>query len=313
MRKRTPVRTRKRTRARRSAVSAVIVAVLGVLLFQTLSGPSAQAVSNTDCPGGSSSGSSTSTTCANLHNDDLLSQRSFPAGLWRGDSRLPYDIFRQGFTSRGANDDLVQHVQGDRAGNSNYISTTDALGVAEPFARSQGLRNLQTAARTPHCSSIRRAFYATIPGLGPYLLSSCIDGDVTADTYVYDIDPRWARNAVYVPDQIRGNADLYNHYASQREWAYVHEIPNYAVRGVRVYQMTARVNAQGLIDTRTITFRYRQYLINPNHIQPRVLYNPETDEHSNFDYESNLHIPAVAANSYDRGCNANDRCRGGGN
>lgn len=287
------VRAQRKKRARRSVIAAFLLAVLGIALTQSLSGNTDLAASNTGCPGGSTSGeSSSSAGCPNLHNNDLLSQRRFPNALYRGDSCLPYDIFTHGFTARGSNNDIVSHVQGDRAGNSNYISTTGTISVSEPFARSQGLRNLETAARTPHCSTTRQAFYSVIPLLGQFLLSSCAGGSVTADSFVYEIDPTWARNAVYVPDQIRGNSDLYNHYASQDEWAYVHEIPNYAIRDVRVYRMTARVNTAGLIDTRTITFRYDQFLINPYHVRPQIAYDPESDTNSHFTYESDLHVPA---------------------
>lgn len=298
----------RRTRSKRYAFAAFVTAVLGIALLQVfLSVTPVQAASVNDCPGGSTSGEGSS-TCPNLHNDDLLNQRRLPNVLYRGDSRLPYDIFTNGFGSRGANDDIVSHVQGDRAGNSNYISTTGTLGVAEPFARSQGLRNLEAVARQPRCTTGRAAFYAAIPVFGNFLLESCINGQVTAETFVYTIDPVWARNAVYVPDQIRGNTALYNHYASQDEWAYVHRIPNYAITGVRVYRMTAHAN-NGLISTRTITFAYDRFLGNPHHVEARVVYNPGTDLASHFNVGSDLNTPSLPANPYVRGCSAYNRCR----
>lgn len=311
MNKRSTVRMRRRTRTRRSFFVASILSVLAVALFQLLSVSPVQAASANDCPGGSSSGQGSS-SCSNLHNNDLLSQRVFPHVLYRGDSRLPYDIFTHGFNSRGSNDDIVSHVQGDRAGNSNYISTTGTLGVAEPFARSQGLRNLETEARRPRCSTAREAFYTLIPGLGNILLSSCVRGQVTAESFVYMIDPVWARNAVYVPDQIRYNTNLHNHYASQDEWAYVHHIPNYAILGVRIYRMTAHAN-NGLIDTRTITFHYDRFAGNPHHNEARIVYDPASDPNSHFTGTSFLNTPPQPANQYNRGCSAIDRCRSDGN
>ncbi|MEU1167894.1 hypothetical protein ABZ372_49850 [Streptomyces sp. NPDC005921] len=285
-----------------------MTAVLTTALLQLfLSVTPVQAASVNDCPGGSTSGSGSS-SCPNLNNDDLLNQRRFPNILYRGDSRLPYDIFTHGFASRGANDDIVSHVQGDRAGNSNYISTTGTVGVAEPFARSQGLRNLESVAAQPRCTTGRLAFYASIPVFGQFLLQSCVNGQVTAESFVYVIDPVWARNAVYVPDQIRGNTALYNHYASQDEWAYVHRIPNYAIIGVRVYRMTAHAT-NGLIATRTITFAYDRFIGNPHHVEARVVYNPGTDASSHWTATSDLNTPALPANPYTRGCTAFDRCR----
>ncbi|MER5805428.1 hypothetical protein [Streptomyces mirabilis] len=234
-----------------------------------------------------------------------------PNWVYRGDSRLPYEIFTHGFSARGANEDIVAHVQGDRAGNSNWISTTGTVGVAEPFARSQGLRNLEAAARRPRCSTSREAIYTFIPVIGNFLLSSCVSGQVTAESFVYVIDPGWARNAVYIPDQIRGNANLYNHYASQDEWAYQHRIPPYAIAGVRVYRMTAR-ETNGLIDTRTITFRYDRFLGNPAHTGTHTSYNPNNDPSSGFNSTTFLNVPILPANPYIRGCSAITRCRGGG-
>ncbi|NNN33863.1 hypothetical protein HLK59_26555 [Streptomyces sp. S3(2020)] len=69
-----------------------------------------------------------------------------PSMTFRGDSRSPYEIFSNGFMSRGGNNN-IQHVQGDRAGNSNYISTSGTLNITEPFALSQGMRNLESAGR----------------------------------------------------------------------------------------------------------------------------------------------------------------------
>jgi hypothetical protein len=134
---------------------------------------------------------------------------------------------------------------------------------------------------------------------------------VTAESYVYVIDPSYGRNALYVPDQIRGNANLYNHYASQDEWAYVHRIPREAIQGVRVYRMTARTN-NGLIDTRSITFAYNRFMANPNYARLTVVYNPNNDAGSHFTYASDLNTPPLPANPYVRGCSAATQCRGGG-
>ncbi|WP_193241837.1 hypothetical protein [Streptomyces phaeolivaceus] len=278
-------------------------------LLQTLlsAGP-AQAANVTDCPGGSSSGGGNS-TCPVLINSGLLNQRAFPRTVYRGDSRTPFAIFQTGFRSRGPNDNVVQHVQGDRAGNSNYISTTGTLSVAVPFARSQGLRNLEASARIPVCTTTLR--YAFLRG--QTLQRTCQNsGTVTADTYIYLIDTAMARNAVYIPDQIRGNSSLYNHYASQDEWAYVNRIRPEAIIGANVYRMTAR-HTNGLIDTRSITFRYDRFVGNNRHAEALAAgtstYRPNNDPGSNFTSTSSLNIPPLAANLWTRSCLPSNRCR----
>jgi pertussis toxin subunit 1 len=309
--KRTAVYVRRRTRSRKTAFAAFFAALIVIALFQAvLSSVPAQAVSINDCPGGAYSGEG-GPSCPDLHNDDTVNQRQLPVlPVYRGDSRLPYDIFTNGFSARGSNNDIQAHVQGDRAGNSNWISATGTIGVAESFARSQGLRNLETVAAQPRCSTGRLAFYAFIPVLGNFLLESCVNGTVTAESFVYVIDTSLATNASYVPDQIRGNPALYNHYASQDEWAYAHHIANTAIRGVRIYRMTAHAN-NGLISTRTITFSYDRFAGNPHYGQTRLVYNPGNDPSSNFNFESNLNTPELPANVYNRGCSSIDQCRGG--
>ncbi|MEU6200891.1 hypothetical protein [Streptomyces sp. NPDC047061] len=310
--KRITLRTRRRTATGTSVVLGLLLALLAIAFLQSPLGTTrATAATSGDCPGGSTSGQASS-SCSNLHNAQLRTQRYFPGMLYRGDSRTPYTLFNTGFGARGGNNDLVAHVQGDRAGNSNYISTTGTLGVAMPFAQSQGLRNLESAARI-RCQQIQAANNARRGWVSRIFPSNCNGTQVVAaESYVYLIDPHLARNALYVPDQIRGNANLYNHYASQDEWAFVHRIPREAIQGVRVYRMTARTN-NGLIDTRSITFAYDRFIINPHYAQVTINYNPSSDGSSNFVYSSNLNIPGLPANPYTRGCSAITRCRGGGN
>ncbi|NEC86562.1 hypothetical protein [Streptomyces sp. SID12501] len=313
MLKRTAVHARGKTRSRKGkrAFSAFFAVAIAIALLQALlsmtSAPSAQAVSITECPGGSSSGEGSS-SCPNLENEDLVTQRRLPSRLYRGDSRLPNDIFRQGFTSWGSNDDIVSHVQGDRNYNSNYIPTTGTLSLSESFARNGGLLRLNSLAAQPRCSTGRLAFYALIPVLGQLLTESCISGQVTSEAFVYVIDPVWARNALYVPDQIRGNAALHSRYAYQDEWAYVHRIPREAITGVRIYRMTGHANNRE-IDPRTVTFTYSRFVGNPLHAQAQILYNPETDLGSNFGFHTNLNIPALPTNPFTRGCSTINFCR----
>ncbi|MDX3452086.1 hypothetical protein PV396_09030 [Streptomyces sp. ME02-8801-2C] len=289
---------------------ALIVSFLAIAFLQSPLGTTKAEAVNQSCPGGFTSGQGSS-SCPNLHNSDLLTQRPMPRTLYRGDSRTPFAIFNTGFGGRGANNDIVDHVRGDRAGNSNYVSTSEALGVAVPFARSQGLRNLESAART-RCATSIIVQNASRGWLSRIFPSRCGNQTVSAESYVYEISPTYGRNAVYVPDQIRGNSVLWNHYASQQEWAYVHRIPREAIQGVRVYRMTARAN-QGLIDTRSITFTYDRYIINPHYGSVTVVYNPNNDANSFFSSTSDLDVPSLPANPYTRGCSAITRCRGGGN
>uniref|UniRef100_A0AAU2ABR1 Uncharacterized protein n=1 Tax=Streptomyces sp. NBC_00093 TaxID=2975649 RepID=A0AAU2ABR1_9ACTN len=311
--KRTAVYVRGKTRSSkgRPAFAAFLAVTIAITLLQALlSLTPAQATSVNDCPGGAYSGEGSS-SCPNLHNSDLVNQRAFPHALYRGDSRLPYEIFTHGFTARGSNDDLVSHIQGDRTNNSNFISTSGNLGLSETFARSQGVRNLDSAIAEPACSTGKMAIFAGIPWLGQLLLESCIGNVIRAETFVYVIDPMWARNALYVPDQIRGNANLYRQYVSQDEWAYVHRIPREAILGVRVYKMTARRDRGDTLDLRTLTFTYERFLANHYHTAARIDYDPGDDPIAHWNYYSDLHTPSLPVNQYNRGCSAADMCRGG--
>ncbi|MFC8669533.1 hypothetical protein [Streptomyces sp. NPDC057199] len=308
--KRITLRTRRHTKARNSVVLTLLVALLAIAFLQSPVGTTKAEAAGGNCPGGSSSGLQ-GWPCPNLRNQNLLDQRSLPVHAYRGDSRAPYTIFSEGFRARGGNNNIVSHVQGDRSGDANYISTSGTLSISTPFARSQGLRNLESAART-RCAQIealnnqRRGWIANV-----FPTRCTSSATVSADTYVYEIDTLVARNALYVPDQIRGNANLHNQYAVQNEWAYVHRIPREAIRGVRVYRMTARANGT-LIDTRSITFTYSRFLINPNYNPNASAYTPNGDANSHFTYTSNLNIPALPRNPYTRGCSAITMCRGGG-
>lgn len=290
-------------------VVAVLIGPLGVL-------PSAQAANSTypySCEGGSSSGQG-APTCSNIHNVGLLSERPLPSTVYRGDSRLPYEIFTNGFTAAGHNYDIPQHVHGgDNAADRGYISTTGTLGVGEVFARGQGLRNLDSAVSQATCSSGRLAAYALIPGLGNYLIANCAHGTVTVESFVYQIDPTIARNAVYIPDEIRGDASLHSIYAGQDEWAYVHRIPRRAIVGVRIYRMTATYTGTTL-DPRQPTFQFDRFVINPhyNEATNQPMYDPANDTGSGFGYTTALNVPALPANQYNRGCEEINRCRGGG-
>ena len=300
-------------RAKHTLTSVVTAAVLA--LIATLFGPLATAQAQTyPCPGGPSSGASSSgSNCPTLHNRDIVAEAAMPVTLYRGDSRPPIadnnqGIFNTGFWSRGTNSDIVSHVQGDRSLNSEYISTTGTQGVADDFARSQGVNNLASIALNNQCSTGRLVAYAILPGIGPYLMERCLRGTITARTFVYTIDPAYARNALYVPDQIRSNTDLYNHYRSQNEWAYVRHIPNWAITGARIYTMTARYN-RGFLVPSTITFQYDQFVANPHHAQTRITYDPATDRGADWTYDTALNSPT--ANGYSRGCSSITRCRNG--
>ena len=73
-------------------IAVFLLSVLGIALMQSLSDSAALTASNTDCPGGSTSGESSSSSGGpNLHNNDLLSQRRFPNALYRGDVFVYYD------------------------------------------------------------------------------------------------------------------------------------------------------------------------------------------------------------------------------
>ncbi|MCG7207360.1 hypothetical protein [Streptomyces arenae] len=312
-----PPATRRRNRTMVSTVTAVLIAMLATL-FGPLS--SAQAV-DYPCPGGNFSGAfseaSGSGQCPSLHNRDIVAQRTLPGVVYRGDSRPPIapngqGLFDAGLWSRGTNSDIVSHVQGDRTLTSEYISTSGTQSVAESFARSQGVNNLaEMALGARRCSTARQAIYALLPGIGNYLLQSCYHGTVMARTYVYRIDPHWASQAMYIPDQIRNRSDLYDHYHSQDEWAFVRHIPNYAIIGVEIYTMTARYGPTGLLEPASITApHFEQFVGNPHHAQARVQYDPAQDPGAHWDFNTNLDSPT--ANAYTRGCSTITRCRSDG-
>ena len=296
-----------RMRYRISALAALLAAVAIVLTQAVVSTSPALAAGFYNCP----SGFGNSSSCSNISNTDTVSERQLPGVVYRGDSRSPYEIFTNGFTAVGTDYDIQRHVQGGNGARSGYISTSQALSESEAFARSTGGRNLDSAAAQPQCQFARPyAQWSPIPGLGWWQTSDCANGWVEADTYVYLIDSTMARNALYIPDQVRGNVAL-ERYASQQEWAYIHHIPNTAVIGVRVYRMRARLNG-GRIDFRTQTFTYDRFMGNPHHVQAQITYDPGADPGAQFGRNTYLNVPEIQANPYHRGCEAIFRCRDGG-
>jgi hypothetical protein len=292
-------------RYRISALAAFLAAVAIVLTQTVVSTTTARAAGFYDCPRGFGNSSS----CSNIVNSDTVSERRLPGQVYRGDSRSPYEIFNNGFTAVGTDYDIPRHLHGGNDARSGYISTSAALSESEAFARSQGGRNLASAAAQPQCQFARPyAQWSPIPGFGWWQTNNCANGWVTADTYVYVIDSTMARNALYIPDQVRGDVTL-GRYASQQEWAYIRHIENTAVIGVRVYRMRARVNG-GRIDFSTQTFTYDRFIGNPHHAQARV-YDPSSDPAARFGSNTYLGVPAIRANPYTRGCEAIARCRGG--
>ncbi|MGW2569078.1 hypothetical protein [Streptomyces sp. NPDC001537] len=291
-------------RYRISALAAFLAAVAVVLTQVVVSTSPARAAGFYDCPRGFGN----SSYCSNIDNTDTVNQRRLPEYVYRGDSRAPYQIFTNGFTSVGTDYDIQRHVQGGNNARSAYISTSAALSESERFARSQGGRNLDSMAAQPSCRLGRPAsLWSSIPGLGLWRTSECAGGWVEADTYVYVIDAGAARNALYIPDQVRGSEALAR-YASQEEWAYMRRIPNYAVAGVRIYRMRARAT-NGVIDFRTQTFTFDRYVGNPDHATWRASYDPSTDPDAHFNRSTYLNVPAINANPYTRGCEAIFRCR----
>lgn len=304
-------RTRRHTATRSSAVLTLLVALLAITFVQFPLGTTrAKAVENYPCPGGDLSGRQ-GWPCPNVRNENLLNQRALPMFAFRGDSRTPNGIFRDGFRGYGRNTDIVNHLRGDRSHTSNYVSTSGRVDVAIPFARSQGLRNLEDAARR-RCAQIRALQDARRGWASRYFPTRCQSATITADTYVYEIDTFVARNAFYMPHQVRGNANLYNQYLSQHEFTYVHRIQREAIRGARVYRMTATANGD-LIDMRSIRMNATPYRYerNPFYNGNATPYRPNDDGNSQFSYWSELNIPRIPENPYTRGCSRFFRCRGG--
>ncbi|NGO47431.1 hypothetical protein [Streptomyces ureilyticus] len=239
-----------------------------------------------------------------------VSQGQPPGVVYRGDSRSPNDIFANGFTARGTNYDLRSHVHGGAGSyDSGYISTSGSRDVAVPFARSQGQINLANQAGEPRCQGPGWTIGESIPVVGWLIMSHCIHSTVEARTFVYTINPQFANVLLYVPDQLRGDPAMYDHYRSQDEWAFFHRIPPQAITGVQIYRMTGRA-VNGRLEPQSITFNEEQWVPNPNYVS-NYRYNPEADPTANLSPDQDLNIPAIPANDYNRGCNAAQQCRDG--
>jgi pectin methylesterase-like acyl-CoA thioesterase len=238
---------------------------------------------------GASSSTTPGTECTDLINRFIGPQRSFPRDLYRADGRPPSEIFRRGFTARGTNYDVPHHVHGgNQALDSGWISTTGTRSVAEYFLRSAAMFAIRDqlvidlARERANCTN--GPSWQLIPGLGG---RSCVAETVTARTYVYVIDPAVARNAIYVPDQLRNvtaGDDLRNMF-QQDEWAYAHHIPATAIVGVRVYQVIARRDGNGVGGMPTRTFDH--FEPNPQYMNRDLTaerYLPNLDADAGFDF-----------------------------
>jgi hypothetical protein len=255
----------------------------------------------------------TTTGSANAQNEPgaALPQGQVPSTVFRGDSRHPNDIFANGLTSRGTNYDLISHVHGGAgASNSGYISTSGLQNQAEQFARSQGLNNLDAAARQPRCQGAGWRIGESVPVVGWLIMSSCEHAVVEARTFVYTINPQFANVVLHVPAQLRGNPSMLNTYRSQDEWAFFRRIPPQAITGVHIYHMQARA-VGSLLQLQSLTFRHERWVANPNY-NSAYRYNPVSDQAANLDWDTNLHIPRIQANPPSRGCSAITQCRAPG-
>lgn len=217
--------------------------------------------------------------------------------MYRRDSRPRVaannqDIFYAGFTSRGTNADFLAHVHGDTALNGPYISTTGTLSWGEQFARSQGTVSSSHLAPDAQCSRTRRAVYALLPGFGQLLNS---------------------QNAMYIPDQIRGNETEYDYHRAQDEWASVRHIPNDTVIGVRIYEMTACFERGFLSSTppsapnRSWSIRIASRLVSPTTRAPTPA--PTGTAPRTCTRPTRTPIPAVAARSPGAARAVDPQCR----
>ncbi|NUR04634.1 MAG: hypothetical protein HOY79_51470 [Streptomyces sp.] len=238
-----------------------------------------------------------------------FSQGQLPGVVYRGDDRTPNDIFANGFTSWGTNYDLVNHVRGDRAHNSGYISTSGSRDVSETFARRAGLNSLYAQSAEPRCQGAGWTIGQSIPVVGWLITSHCAHGSVEARTFVYTINPQFANVVLHVPDQLQGDPMLANTYRNQDEWAFFHRIPPQAITGVYIYDMTART-ANNQLELQSATFTQDRWVANPNY-DPNYRYNPYGDAAANLRIDQNLNLPNQQANPYHRGCSAINQCRGG--
>jgi hypothetical protein len=274
--------------------------LLAVLVISVVSG--AFAITRTHAAGETS----------NLSNRYLGNpQDVFPSRVYRGDGRSPEDIFSDGFRALGRDYDLEEHVMGLNVDATGYVRTNANMAIAANFAYNPGLTNMHLLAATATgCSTTQKLIYALIPVLGQFLLGSCIPQSngtmlLTVRTYVYEIDPAYARNAYYVPTAIRANTALYNDYNHEEEWAYVDRIPTEAIVGTHVYQLTANRDPNdttpyslnyGIVAS---TLRYANlnlFLANPNYggtTGQNPHYNPSNDTASGWNFDTDIDLPTA--------------------
>ncbi|RSM64970.1 hypothetical protein DMH04_50375 [Kibdelosporangium aridum] len=184
---------------------------------------------------------------ANAAGGDDLPPARFPTvpTLYRGDSRPPSEIFQNGFSGRGRDYNLVNHVHGGEAArNSAYISTSEDAGESARFARSQGLAsNIEQLERQAIACRDRVARpRAPWQSVWTYFMDrtnpGCVadsQGRLPLRTYVYEIDPRYAGAAYHVPDLFQAHPELAR-FGGQREWAYRDSIPRHAIIRVQVFE-----------------------------------------------------------------------------
>ena len=136
---------------------------------------------------------------APLKHKDLNTNIPLPRYVYRVDSRSPEQIFRDGFTSRGAGTSITQYVRGgDYLAQASYISTTASEDTAAEIASSQvndTYRNAWT------CDST---------------------GRIQCRSWVYVISPQNS-NFFSMVDNLP-DTPQYRRYFGQREWVAVDRI-----------------------------------------------------------------------------------------
>ncbi|MCF1592549.1 transposase family protein [Streptomyces muensis] len=149
----------------------------------------------------------------------------------------------------------------------------DRLGLrAAPRATTLG-RVLGGVLKVPHCTS---------PGESDDLCAVAVDGETLRGSRT--VTRRAANFILHVPEQLRGNRDPHDHYASQDEWAFFRRIPPQAITGVHIYEMTGRAAGTTLMP-QSIRFRHDRWVANPNY-HPQFRYNPTSDPGAHFSFDT---------------------------
>lgn len=158
------------------------------------------------------------------------SSRTPPLLLFRGDSRKPDLIFKDGFVAKGGLDgvvDLLSHVKGgEKLKATGLISTSQSLRIPP-------------------------IFMDFLPKDGRLDTKTGPDGQIYTNRFgwIYQIKPSSDLKMEYIPDFLgKNHPDLKPLYNYQQEWAVYYSIPPKNIKSAQRFQ--GYVRNQDLLDGR---------------------------------------------------------------